>query len=343
MATVFLDGRFVSADEARVSAFDAGFQHGVGVFETMRGGVTRSESAADDDAPEPDGAWVHRLDDHLDRLIDSAAALGLTDALRKPALAEAVRRTIARSGLARARVRLTVTGGDMNLLGGRDGATEGRRDGDGGVETGRPAARRPHDPTILIVAQPATEYPESMFEEGVTAVIGDTRANPLDPLAGHKTLSYWGRLRELSVAARKRAGEAIVLQVTNHLAGGCVSNIFLVKDGRLLTPIARGEEADDATEAGEGGAKGPSLPSPVLPGVTRKAVIALAVERGVECVRRMLSIEDLLGADEVFLTNSSWGVMPVVGVERSVIGAGAVGELSRELLAAWRGEVEGMI
>ncbi|MFM9995360.1 MAG: aminotransferase class IV [Phycisphaerales bacterium] len=340
MATVFLDGRFVSADEARVSAFDAGFQHGVGVFETMLGGVTRGDGAPDtpdDDAPElGDGeAWIHRLDDHLDRLIDSAAALGLTDALRKPALAETVRRTVARSGLARARVRLTVTGGDMSLLGGRDGGTEGRRDGNGGVETGRPAARRPHDPTILIVAQPATEYPESMFDEGVTAVIGDTRANPLDPLAGHKTLSYWGRLRELSVAARKRAGEAIVLQVTNHLAGGCVSNIFLAKDGLLLTPIARGEEA-------EGGAKGPSLPSPVLPGVTRRAVIALAGERGVECLRRMLSIEDLLGADEVFLTNSSWGVMPVVGVERSVIGAGAVGELSRELLAAWRGEVEGM-
>lgn len=339
MATVFLDGRFVPADEARVSAFDAGFQHGVGVFETMLGGVEAPEPAAED-GPEGAGAWVHRLDDHLDRLIDSAAMLGLTDALRRPALAEAVRRTVARAGLARARVRLTVTGGDMNLLAGRDRGIEGSRDHGtrGGAVGGSVVpSPTPHDPTIMIVAQPATEYPESMFEDGVTAVIAGLRVNPLDPLAGHKTLSYWGRLRELSVAARKRAGEAIVLQVTNHLAGGCVSNIFLVKDGRLHTPIARGEEGEGA---GEG--RGASLPSPVLPGVTRMAVLALAGDRGMECVRRMLSIEDLLGAQEVFLTNSSWGVMPVVGVERSVIGSGAVGEVSHELRRAWLGELDGM-
>ena len=64
----------------------------------------------------------------------------------------------------------------------------------------------------MIVVQPATEYPAEMFERGVMAVIADMRVNPLDPMSGHKTLNYWGRLRELQAAAAKRAGEAIVFR-----------------------------------------------------------------------------------------------------------------------------------
>src|SRR4051794_22593279 len=108
MATVFLNGKFYSQDEARVPAFDAGFQHGVGLFETMSGRV------------DADGqAEVFRLEDHLSRLIGSAAELGLSDALREGPLSEAVLRTVEKAGLERARVRLTVTGGDLNLLGRR--------------------------------------------------------------------------------------------------------------------------------------------------------------------------------------------------------------------------------
>ena len=299
MATVFLAGRFIESDDARVSAFDAGFVHGVGLFETMLGGVGER------------GPWVFRLEDHLDRLIGSARDLGLSDSLRKPALAEAVLETIRRSGLARARARLTVTGGDMNLL-------------------SRPGAGAPSrvDPTVLIVAQPATEYPSPMFERGVSAVIADLRVNPLDAAAGHKTVNYWMRLRELQRAAAAGAGEAIVFQVSNHLAGGCVSNLFLVKAGRLLTPIARGEEAKGA------------IASPVLPGVTRGFIVEWAARRGIEVVRRMLAIDDLLGAGEAFLTNSSWGVLPVVKVEKEEIGDAEVGEVTVAAREAWEEGVE---
>ncbi len=320
MTAVFLNGRFYSPGEATVSAFDAGLQHGVGLFETMSGRVGPLSSGE---------AVIHRLDDHLDRLIESARALGLTESLRKHALADAVCRTVehAANGAAdppgRWRVRLTVTGGDLNLLERR-------------IEGSAPKGGSPGvTPTVMIVAQPATEYPPEMFERGVSAVIADWRVNPLDPLAGHKTLNYWGRLRALTEAARSHAGEAIVFQVSNHLAGGCVSNVFLVKDGRLLTPIARGEEGGERGEGG-GERRGAYLPSPVLPGVTRREIMEHARERGVECERKMLNIDDLLGADEVFLTNSSWGVLPVVRVERSSIGDGNVGELTRDLLRAGR-------
>ena len=282
--SVFVDGVMVSRADAKVSAFDAAFQHGVGLFETMHGFTTS------------DGVVVEDLDAHLDRLQSSAAQLGLSDDLKTGALGEAVVETVRRARYKNTRVRLTVTGGDLNLL----------QSGGGGGS---------HRPTVLIQAQPATAYPDEMFDNGVMATIAGARANPLDPTAGHKTLNYWWRLRELQAAAGKGAGESIVLQVSNHLCGGCVSNLFVVRDGKLITPIARGEESGEQH----------ALPSPVLPGITRARVMEVAKKMGIGVEVRMMSIDDLLDGDEVFLTNSSWKVLPVVKVEAEVIGSGEPG------------------
>lgn len=291
MSEVFLNGGFVARDDARVSAFDAGFVHAVGLFETMAARVS------------PDGVVVDGLDEHLDRLQASAAELGLSDDLRTGPLGEAIEETVRRSGHERARVRLTITGGDLNML--------------------RSTGRGSNTPTVLIDAQPATRYPDAMFEKGVMAMIADAKANPLDPMAGHKTLNYWWRLRELQKAAARAAGEAIVLQVSNHLSGGCVSNIFVVSGQTLLTPIARGEEQEVGGKS--------SIPSPVLPGITRARVIKEAKKMGLTVERRMMGIGDVLDADEVFLTNSSWGVLPVTSVEAEPVAAGTVGAVSRAL------------
>ena len=290
---VFIDGEIVAHDEARVSAFDAAVQHGVGLFETMRARAT------------PDGVVVEDLDAHLDRLQGSASALGLSDDLKTGPLGEAIERTARESGLESARVRLTLTGGDLNLL----------------QSTGRSG----HAPTVLIQAQPSTPYPDEMFEQGVAATVAEARANPLDPTAGHKTVNYWWRLRELQSAASKGAAESVVFMVDNHVSGGCVSNLFAFVDGSLVTPVARGEEGED------------DIPSPVLPGITRARVIESARARGIEVVTRPMVVEDLLRADEVFLTNSSWGVLPIVHLEAETIGDAAVGELAPALRAAVMG------
>jgi branched-subunit amino acid aminotransferase/4-amino-4-deoxychorismate lyase len=304
------------------------------------------------------------LDAHVARLAASARALGLTERLRIDPLAEAVRRATAEAfstqpEATRLRVRLTLTGGDLNMLD-RSGGGSGGGGGGGG-------ARQEQSPTLLIVAQRATQYPAEMFARGVLVTIADLRVNPLDPFAGHKTLNYWPRLRALQLAGGQNAAEALVFQVSNHLAGGCVSNALVVKDGTVYTPIAQGEEAevasggfdmdgDDDGDAGalddddfgdgdEGGSrrggpevgmgKGAVMPSPVLPGVTRRWAldVALAESRRVE--RRMLTIEDVLDADEVILTNSSWGALPVARVEGRTIGSGAVGPFARQLRESW--------
>lgn len=337
MATVFLDGRFISQNEARVSAFDAGFQHGVGLFESLTGGV------GSHGAP-----WALHLEEHLERLALSASELGLVSGLRLAELSDAVLKTIEHDGASLCRVRMTITGGDLNMLSRQGAGTSPgpQRAEDSGGADARPATR----PTLMIVAQPATAYPEEMFRDGVSVRVADMKANPLDPFAGHKTLNYWPRLRELRAAADVGAAEALVLQVTNHLAGGCVSNALVVKDGTLTTPIARGEEEqvaaasdrvtgddDPVTGVARGGI---AAPSPVLPGITREWALGWAVSNGLRISRRMVTISQVLDADEIILTNSSWGVLPVVRVEARQIGSGSVGRVAASLREAWKALIE---
>ena len=256
-----------------------------------------------------------RLDAHLARLATSAATLGLAADMATAPLKGAVDETIRHNGIDRARFRLTVTAGTVSLL------------------KKNPRAEGPPDAvavkqTVAIVPQPPTSYDPAFFEDGVTVAIHGPAANPFDETAGHKTLNYWQRLRSLRRAAAQGAAEAIWLNVSNHLASGSVSNLLLVKDGQLLSPYARGEEEPGA------------LPAPVLPGVTREVAFELAPSLGLEVVRRMLTIDDLLDADEAVLTNSGWGVLPVVRVEKREIGDGKVGPVARSLREGWLATVE---
>lgn len=292
----FINGELVSVDQATVSAHDAAVQHGVGLFETMQAFNGR----------------VFRLDAHLTRLIDSANELGLTRSLRLGPLCETVEHTLKANEMTEARVRLTVTGGDLSLL--------------AAARSGEQSPR--HTPSIVCVASEPTRYPPGFFEDGVRASIADPKANPFDPTAGHKTIGYWTRLRALAEAASVGAGEALWFTVTNHLAGGSVSNAFLVKGGALLTPIARGEEGAS------------TLPSPVLPGVTRAAVLEIAESMEIPVHKQMLTIDDLLNAEEVMLTNSSWQVLPVTAVEKERIGSGEVGPITRQLREALLERIE---
>ncbi len=284
---VWLNGKFVSMEDAKVSAFDAGLQHGVGIFETMRASRGR----------------VIDLFPHLERMAGSAKVLGLSEQMLVDPLGEAVLATLSRSDMEEARIRVTVTGGDLNLL--REGGTA-------------------QDPTILIVTQPVTPYPDELFEKGTAVTIADSRANPLDPFVGHKTVWYWPRLMELQKAAAKGASEALWFSISNHLASGCVSNALLVKDGRLRTPPARGEETPG------------SLPSAALGGIVRASVLEWARQEGLEAEFGAINIDELLEAEEIMLTNSSWGVLPVVQVEQRQIGDGQPGKFTQVAMERWR-------
>jgi branched-subunit amino acid aminotransferase/4-amino-4-deoxychorismate lyase len=168
--------------------------------------------------------------------------------------------------------------------------------------------------TMLITATELSGYPEDYYEKGVRVVLTDYRQNPADPLAGHKVTSYASRLLALSEAHKKMAAEALWFTADNKLAEGCISNVFLVKDSVVYTP---------------------RVETPVLPGVARRHVLEFAKAEGIKAVENDLTIQELLAADEVFLTNVIMLVLPVVAVEAHTVGEGKVGEVSKRLLGCF--------
>jgi len=193
---VFLNDGLVDAEQAHIPVSDSGFLYGAGLFETMR---SRN-------------GIVFRLEDHLDRLFQSAAKLAINHDYDKNYLTEAVESVLGANYLTEARLRLTLTNGPIGQT------TEQSK------------------PTLLITAGPLQLYPSEYYQTGVMVVLCPFRQNTTEPICGHKTTNYYPRLLALTLARQKEAAEALWFTNDNRLAEGCVSNVFLVKDAVLQTP-----------------------------------------------------------------------------------------------------------
>ena len=164
--------------------------------------------------------------------------------------------------------------------------------------------------TLLITATKIQPYPPEYYKNGVLVVLCPFRQNVSEPIYRHKTTNYFSRMIALKLAHQKRAAEALWFTVDNRLAEGCISNVFLVKDSVLYTP---------------------PIETPVLAGVARKTVCQIALKNSIKLVEKDLSIDDLLAADEIFLTNVIMHIMPVNRVEKHTVGDGKVGPMTRKL------------
>jgi branched-subunit amino acid aminotransferase/4-amino-4-deoxychorismate lyase len=280
---VWLNGEIVDAAAACVSAFDAGFLHGVGLFETLRAY----------------GGKIFRLESHYERLRRSAAALRLPLLPDLEHCRRALEDVLAANGLSDARLRVTVTPGQT------------QRPGDSGVGD---------EPTVLATATAVAAYPREFYEKGMTVLISRYRQSKTDPLAGHKTTSYWPRLAALREAHEARCGEALWFTPENLLAEACMSNVFVVRDDVVQTP---------------------PVDTPVLPGIVRGLVLELAADAGRPAREIPLTINDLLDADEVFLTNSVMEIMPVCRVERKPIADEKPGPVTTWVAEQYRKAVAG--
>ena len=227
---------------------------------------------------------VFAVDAHMERLFNSAKELEMDNTYTKEYVKDAIGKTLEANELTDARLRLTLTGGPM------------------GNEV--------PESTLLITATEFVPYPQEYYQKGVTVVLTDRRQNAHDSLNRHKTTNYFARLLALNEARKKKAGEALWFSTENFLAEGCISNVFVVKDGVVQTP---------------------GLDTPVLGGIMRGTVIEAAVKEKMTVEEGPLVISDLLGADEVFLTNVIMGVLPVTGVEAKAIGDGKPGEITKKL------------
>jgi branched-chain amino acid aminotransferase len=164
--------------------------------------------------------------------------------------------------------------------------------------------------TLLITATEIQPYPPEYYRNGVLVVLCPFRQNVSEPIYRHKTINFFSRMIALKLAHQKRAAEALWFTVDNRLAEGCISNVFLVKDSVLYTP---------------------PIETPVLAGVARKTVCQIALKNSIKLVEKDLSIDDLLAADEIFLTNVIMQIMPVSRVEKHTVADGKVRSMTKKL------------
>jgi branched-chain amino acid aminotransferase len=205
--TIFLNGRFVARDEARVSVFDHGFLYGDGVFEGIRAYDGR----------------VFRLEEHVERLFRSARAIMLELPYTPQQVSDIVLETCRRNGIHSGYIRVVCSRGK----------------GDLGID---PKNCR-EAPTVVVIADALTMYPRAMYENGMAVITTATRRNSpaaLDP--GIKSLNYLNNILAKIEVNRAGVGEGLMLNQEGYVAEATGDNIFLVQRGcphsgrSLVTP-----------------------------------------------------------------------------------------------------------
>jgi branched-chain amino acid aminotransferase len=257
------------------------------------------------------GGRPFRWDAHMDRLAETCDLLSLDHGLARSDLRERLTALLDANGFREASVRLSVTRG---------------------VDDGGIVPDPDPDPTVVVTATPLPRGgrgSESTWDGPATLQTVKTRRVPDRAIPSRaKTHNYLNGVLagiELQVTG---ADEALVLDLDGHVAEGTTSNLFFVDDRAVHTP---------------------SLDGPVLPGVTRDAVLELAREEGLPAETGAYTPDDFRRADEVFLTSSTREVRPVDTVDGISVGTGPVATLlgrlydeliERECYAAPAGEDE---
>ncbi|MCJ7764098.1 MAG: aminotransferase class IV [Dehalococcoidales bacterium] len=273
---IYLNGNLVPLSQAGISPLDYGFLYGYGLFETMRAY----------------GGFVFRLEKHLNRLSDSAERLGIP--MVTAGLKEAVTATLQANKLSDARIRITVSIGE------------------GGIA---PDTRQCLKPTILIIAERYNPHPERVYSTGFKAIVSSLVRYSRSPISIIKSANYMENMLAKQEATAAGADEAVRRNEKGFLAEASMSNVFLIADGKLMTP---------------------PLESGILPGITREAVIELASRLGISTIERDITIEELFRAQEAFLTNSLIEIMPLTEIDGKPVASGKPGLITERLRAAYR-------
>jgi len=197
-----------------------------------------------------------RLRDHLARMKRSARLFGLKWKYSPRFVEDQVRQLCRQNKLEEAYVRVTLTGGGFAIL----------------------------------RTRPLERPPEGWYRRGARVIIAEFRRDPSAPLYGHKTLNYLENVLTRDRARALGAADALLVGPGNELLEGCVTNVFLVKRGRLVTP---------------------SLENHILPGITRGVVLDLAARAEIRVEERVVYAGELHTAEEIFLTNALLEAVPI--------------------------------
>jgi branched-chain amino acid aminotransferase len=242
---------------------------------------------------------IFRLDSHLTRLRCSAESIGLTHSILTT---EEGRQSLKAACMA------TLEANDRKDA--RIRLTVSAGEGDMTPDPGTCSS-----PTVLITARSLVPLPPEKYETGFKAALSFPRRNSQSPLSRLKSICYMENVLARMTAKAAGYDEAIFLNEQGYLAEGSTTNIFLVSHGELITPC---------------------FESGVLPGITRDAVLEIARTSNIKATERWVELNELIEAEEAFLTNSVLELMPLVSVEGRPIGAGRSGKVTRDLLFAYR-------
>ena len=276
---VWLNGTLVDKEDAALSVFDHGTLYGDGVFEGIR----------------IYGGKIFELRAHVERLFESARQIRLAVPYTKQELGEAMYETLRTNEIVDGYIRLVVTRGCGTL--------------------GLSPFRCP-DPSVFIIADQIALYPDEMYANGMAVIIARTTrtsARMLNPSI--KSLNYLNNILAKIEAIDAGVAEAIMLNEQGNVAECTGDNLFIVKDGRVITP---------------------PLDAGILGGITRGVVLRLAAEASLPRVEQDVTVEALYDADECFLTGTAAEVISVTKVDGRSIGDGRPGPITQKLLAAFR-------
>jgi branched-chain amino acid aminotransferase len=274
-----VNGTVLPAEQARVSVLDNGFTFGDSVYETLR----------------TYGGRPFHLDKHLARLRRSATRLAIDLPVADAELATRLDAVLAVAANSESYIRFIVSRGvgDISYH-----------------------FERIQGPTIVMVVKPFEPLPERAFTDGIAVALVSVRRN--HPLALDPAIKSCNLLNNVLAAREAQAQgaiEALLLNDRGEVAEGAGSNVFIVKDGALITP---------------------PLSAGILPGITREVLLELLPSLGLKVTDAPVSVADLLGADEAFITSSLKEVAPIRALNGKPVGSGRPGPVTLRVLAAFR-------
>src|SRR5213080_5010451 len=276
---IYVDGKYYDERNAKISVFDHGLLYGDGIFEGIRAYNGR----------------VFKLKEHIDRLFCSAKAILLTLPMAHTDLMDAVTETCRRNRLRDGYIRLLVTRGVGTL----------------GLNP-----NKCKNPSVVIIVGKIQLYHVEVYERGLDIITVPTTRNlhsALNPAI--KSLNYLNNILAKIEANNSGCEEAIMLNAEGFVSECTGDNVFMIREGRLLTP---------------------PLFAGALYGITRRTVIEMATESAIPVGEPNLTRYDLFNAEECFLTGTGAELIPVVKIDGRVIGAGKPGPLTRRLVDKYR-------
>ena len=271
---ISINGEFVSREDAKISVMDRGFLFGDSIYEV---------TVAYDRVP-------LLLDEHFDRLWFSADSLFMPLQHSREDLRRGIDQGLVKLGDGRVYIRIIITRGEGPI--GLDPALGAKQN-------------------LVLIFRELPPCPGDWYQEGINLIIADVVRNPkkaIDP--NIKSGNYLNNVLAMAQAKAAGAFDALMLNAKGQVTEGTSSNLWMVREGKMITP---------PLEAG------------ILSGITRATLLKLGKERGLPMEEAHCYPRDLKEADEVFLSSTIKEIVPVVQIDGCSIGTGRPGKLTRQL------------